>query len=194
MAAIHSATSDEKDYLRAMGRMVRFALAFPQSNVIWQGRINQASFDLSYVTELTWDSETGDYADIIAGMTLWVGSAAGLYDLGMVRVRKAASSSKVFFDPVSKISFADNLYLTVVDDRPIKSIPFAYDLDGVPFANTDTAYTDQNTEFKPVVICGGDAVVKLVAGAGSLMRDLSDSWVPGGTITDYLTECDTADS
>jgi hypothetical protein len=194
MAAIHSATSDELTYLRAKGRMARFALAFPQSNIIWQGRINQASFDLSYMSYLVWDTQTGDYADIVEGMTLWIGSAAGLYDVGRVRIRKAATATHLFFDPVSKIRFLDNLYLTVVDDFEIKSKLFTYDADRVPYANTDVSYTDENEVCKPVVIMGGDSVVELISGAGSVQKILSDSWVPGGTITDYLCECVTADS
>lgn len=194
MTPVRPATSDELTDLRANARMVRYALAFPASNVVWSGRVNQALFSLAFMSEITWDTATGDYLDIVEGMTLWVGSAAGLYDLGVIRIRKAASATKLFFDPTSKIRFADNQYLTVVDDFPVVSKQFAYDVNSVPFANTDEAYTDQNSVFRPVVIMGGDSVVKLVEGVGELIKVGSDSWVPDGTITDYLWECSTADS
>jgi len=193
MMPIHEITTQEYEYLRSNSDFSRFRLAFFASNIMWQGRINQEFSRTDYVSELTWDTETlGDWNDIIPGMTLWIGSAAGLSDIAKLRLRKAATAVKLFFDPASGIAFANNLYLTIVDDVPICQIPFAFDQAGVPYGNTSEAYTNQNTNYKPVVIMGGHAVVELVEGVGSLLRDASLSWVPGGTISSYSWECSTA--
>jgi len=127
-------------------------------------------------------------------MAAWIGSTDGASDIGILRIRKSPTATHVYFDVVSNVRFADDLYLTVVDDFPLKSIPMGFTDANVPYAYLDTAYTNQNLNFKPIVIMGGESVVKLVGGAGSLIKNASDSWVPDGTITDYLWACPTAAS
>lgn len=189
MSAIHSATSPELTALRSHNQAARLGVVFPKSNVIWQGLINQATFDAKYLTELTWDTQTGAFANILPGMTLWIGSEAGGYDKAQLRVRKAASATKVFFDPVSGLDLLDNLFLTVVDDFETKGRHFGYTATPEAFADLDVDYTNQNSTKKPVVVMGGPGVVELIEGAGSYLPRASDSWLPGGTITAYLWTC-----
>lgn len=194
MSAIHSATNDEKNKLRANGRYSAFGLVFPASNVVWKARINQATIDLSFVSYIDWDTQTtGNYANIKEGMTIWIGSADGLSDVGKIRVRGTATATRVFFDAVSNIRFADNLYLTVVDDFEIKAIQYlgtsANDVTAM-----GVAYTNQNVNYKPIVIMGGEAVLKLTGGTASVTKNAADSWLPDGTITAYAWACDTASS
>ena len=49
-------------------------------------------------------------------MTVYIGTSAGARDLGIVRVRKAWTSSIAYIGETSEIAWANDLYVTVVDD------------------------------------------------------------------------------
>ena len=65
---------------------------------------------------ITYDNvSTGAFGDIVAGHTLLVGTAEGLYDLGRVRV-KAADATTIDVATNSDVVWEDDAHLTVVDN------------------------------------------------------------------------------
>lgn len=79
---------------------------------VFTARVNQTEFTYP-ITELTYDGGAGTYGDIQPGYLLFVGSAAGLKDKGIARIRKSATSTKIYIVSTSAIDFAENDYLTV---------------------------------------------------------------------------------
>jgi hypothetical protein len=63
-------------------------LYFHQPAVIFQARVNQATFAYP-LAALDYDSPTGEYTDIREGMTITLGSVPLGRDLGVQRIRKA---------------------------------------------------------------------------------------------------------
>jgi hypothetical protein len=104
---------------KAMLRWREYSLAISKPNAVFTARINQTFSDLDNIVQLTWDGGTGTYTDVKPGMMCRVGSAAGLSDIAVVRVRAALSPVYVYISPTSGAAFANDQYLTFVDDFPI---------------------------------------------------------------------------
>lgn len=114
-----AATAEEKTSLRAQGDWAEWRLAIQVPQTVFTCRVNQTFTSLDSVVELTYDTPTGAYADVIEGMTVFIsGAAFGAYDKGIVRVRKAATSNTLYIAETSNVLFADNDYVTVVDLMP----------------------------------------------------------------------------
>ncbi len=150
--------------------------------VIFSCRVNQTFSTKDRVIEVTYDSVTfGAYGDMLAGMTCLVGSAAGLEDVGQCRIRKAATSTKLFLGENADIAWADDLYLTVIDEFGIWDKQMR---DGG--ADYEIAYSDQHEDFSPIVNAGpARRVAKLTGAYVDLQYDWSGSWVLGSTISTY---------
>lgn len=183
-------TAPELVKLRSDGQWSRLYLAGLEAPpVVFAARVNQAfaeDDDKDNVLQVTYDTvTTGAYTDIIAGMTLWIGSAAGLHDIGMARIRKTPTSAILYLGTNSEIDWDDNLYLTVVDEFSLWP-RHARVVSGVTYMDGEEVYSDQHDDFDPIPVMGSDAVLDVDAYPVVLQLDGSDSWVPGGTITDYL--------
>jgi len=178
-------TSGELINLRKNERRSKLFLAFHPYNTVFSCLVNQASFDADEVTQITYDGATGTYSDIKPGMTVWVGSAAGGYDLGMARIRKVATATVLYFGRGSEIIWEDNLYVTVVDDFDIWAKHWLVVGDAQVYIDQDIEYSDQNSDRNPVAVLGPDAVVELSGASVTHARDASGSWVIGSTISGY---------
>lgn len=108
-------TADELTAYRNGRSAIKLGLAIQPYNPIFSAQINQTFTAGVGVAELTYDNATGDYTKIVGGMTLYVGSAAGLYDKGIVRIRKNADANKLYIAETFDVNFADNDYVTVID-------------------------------------------------------------------------------
>lgn len=89
--------------------------------VIFRGRVNQASFTYP-LAQVTFDGVTvGAYTDIKPGQTVLFGSTSGGDDLGRQRVRKLATSNTLYIGRSSlgihdgEVNLSDNIYITVLD-------------------------------------------------------------------------------
>lgn len=155
--------------------------------VVFACQVNQTFTSLDKVIEVTYDTvTTGAYTDVLPGMTLLVGNSAGLADLGMCRIRKSATSTKIFVGENADIKWADNLYLTVIDDFGIWNREKRTLLDGTVYMDHEIAYTDQNYLFYPIVNAGPmRRVAKLTGSYVDLQFDLTGSWVIDSTISGY---------
>ncbi len=181
-------TVGELASLRADEQWSRLYLAIHNPATVYSARINQVFTNYDAITELVYDGGSGTLADVLPGMTLYVGSAAGGYDKGMARIRKAPGASTFYIGETSDIVFADNDYLTVVDDFDLWARHPAADTNGALLMDNDLVYTDQHTNCDPVPVLGPDAALWLADGTAAFAPDAGESWVVGSTITGYAWE------
>lgn len=179
-------TSDELVKLRASGQWSELYLAIHKPAVVMACRVNSAVLGTDEVTEIPFDTvTTGAYTDILAGQTVYVGTSAGAYDLGMVRVRKAASSTNLPIGATSEIVWADNAYLTVVNEFNLWAKHWNTPDETTVYMDWDITYTDGNTNFDPYPILGPDAVLWLTGSTISFSPTASGSWAINSSITGY---------
>lgn len=155
---------------------------------IFAARVN-GSPGVGAVT-IPYDSVTiGAYTDALKGMTLLIGSAAGLDDYGVIRVRLDADASNLYVAWNSDIAWADNLYLTVLEQFLVWPVLFR-SVGATIYWDWDIVYTDQTTDWPPVALMG-DNVCKLWAGnPTSVYFPVFDSYPvsSGATLTSYFID------
>lgn len=185
------ATAPELALLRSDGQSTRLFLTIHQPATVYTARLAAVPSSTDKVAEITYNSGSGTLANVLADMTLYVGSSAGAFDYGMCRVRKDGTTlaGTFYIAEESEINWISNAYLTVVDEfdlwpRHIRINP----ADGTtPFMDYDVAYTNQNQAVgaQPTPIMGPDAVLWLRGATVSYSPDAASSWVKGGTIASY---------
>jgi len=109
-------TFADDDYITvtSLGRQFcKLGLHIQRPATVYTMRINQTFTSLDGVTELTYDGGSGTLADIIPGMTVLIGSAAGLFDKGTCRVRKTPTATVLYINQVSNIPININAFLPV---------------------------------------------------------------------------------
>lgn len=180
----HVLTSPELVTQRLPRQWSKSFLATPEAHTIYTARLDgvPASFDM--VAELTVDTEAGNPADVFADMTLWVGSTAGDYNLGMCRIRKAPIAGTIYVTETSEVVWVDQCYLTIVDDYQLWAKPIRL-VSSVPYMDWEIGYTDEHEDFDPVPCLGSDIVAKLVNGTVTLLIGPSDD-VPSFAIGDSV--------
>jgi hypothetical protein len=176
--------------LRSPNQAMITLLAFPESHVIFTALINQTFTSLDSVVEITYDNANpyiGDYTDIEPNMTLWIGSGAGKYDLGIARIRKDATSTKIYIGASSDLHLANNLYLTVVDEM-LPWIRYTRQKSNTDiYVDQDISYSDQYAHPSPFVNMGPDRVINKpstvisIANPATITFDSSGSFMPDGT-------------
>ena len=183
-------TSPERALLRSEGQFAELCLAINKPPVIYSARINQTFTSLDSVTQVTYDGGSGTLASVIPGMSMYVGTSAGACDLGIIRVRKDPTSTIIYINENSEIKWADNLYLTVVDEFNLWAKHLRVD-DTTVYMDYEIDYTDQHSKCDPRVLMGANPVLELdpVSGLATYSPSAADSCVPGGwtnpTITGY---------
>lgn len=179
-------TAGELTKLRTEGQATRLYLVVDVPAVVFKARVNQSFTSLNNVTQITYDTVTaGAFGDVQVDMTLYIGSSEGAYDIGVGRIRKAATSSILYVGAISDMALADNLYLTVVDEYAPFARQAETDSDGVVTMDTDVAYADQHENMDPVPVMGPDAVKWLSSATVDVDWDGSDSWVLGANISGH---------
>lgn len=177
-------TAGELAKLRSENQFSELFLAIHKPAVIYSARVNQPIFE-NPTAQITYDGGSGTLASVKSGMTLYVGSSAGAYDKGMVRIRKTPSSTIFYIGETAEIDFEDGDYLTVVNEFGIWSRHVA--ISGTtPLMDTDVLYSDQHTDLDPVPILGPPAVLWLTGATVNFSPSASSSWVLGSTISSYL--------
>lgn len=167
--------------------------------VVWAARVNQASFSYP-LTSITYDTvTTGAYTDIRAGLTLCIGSTAGAWDLGRVRIKaphggSVADATKVYCQRVSQGNHdgeaapVDNAYLTVYDLRMIWAKPPYITSTGVIYMEDDKPFSAAIHQM-PVANAGPDVLKIVPVGTTSATVDFgqtpSTTPSPDYTITGY---------
>jgi len=184
--------ASELALLRARPQRTQLYLAIPEYHVIWSGRVNGTPASNDNTHQIAFDSGgTGGGAaltDVKRNMTLLVGSAAfGEWDIGIARIRQdAAAGNTVFYIGItSDIPFADDQYLTVIDDFSLWPVhPFIDPTTEIVYMDYSIPYTGQNQYGAPVPIMGTHAVVELPPGGTVTVHfDASDSYACIGAPT-----------
>ena len=104
-----AATAPELVKLASDGQLSSVYGIVSNPTAIFAARVNQATITTDKLTNLTFDTvTTGAYTAIKPGMTVLVGSAAGLSDKGIGFARKSATSTMLFLGETSEILAADN--------------------------------------------------------------------------------------
>lgn len=183
--AIRAATTDEMTYMARDGQRMRLGLVIHDPAVVYQARVNQTFPTTDGVTAVTYDGGSGTLANVAAGMTMWIGTSAGAWDAGMVRIRKAPTSTVFFIGETSEVAWADNLYLTIVEEYGLwEKKPLASGID--LWMDGETAYSSQHASFEPVAVMGPAAgVARLAGGTVDVTMSAGDSFCPGSSITGW---------
>jgi len=120
------------------------------------------------VYSFTYTDASGAYTDIVHGMTICVGSTAGNNDIGVLRVRKNATSSIIYCNEraLGKVAISSNDYITIIDEyRPWQKMlrlvaekenGSSYENNYTEYHDYDISYTDENSNIQPQAnITGG---------------------------------------
>ncbi len=169
-------TEEELTNVRSDGQFSTIYAAIHNPSVVFTCQVNQTFVNSDRVLEVIYDNVVeGAYTDVIPNMTAWIGSEAGMYDLGQVRIRKDPTSDTLYVGENSEVFWDDDVWITVVDEFGLWPRHLAMDADGTPFMDADIAYTDQHTNMVPTVVMGPPAVLWLRDDTVSLTLDLSHS-------------------
>ena len=180
-------TSPELTLLRSDTQFSKLYLAIYQPNTIYTARLNGVPSSNDRAYQITYDGGSGTLANVKVGMTLYVGtsaSGAGINDLGTCVIRKTPGASTFYIGLTSEIVWADNCYLTIVDDFELWA-KHATIASAVLSMDVDVGYSDQHSAFSPVPVLGTHAVAWLDAATVDVNFDASDSWVLGSSISAY---------
>lgn len=179
-------TVDELALMRSDSQWSKFYLAILKPNTVYTATLSAAPASNDQVYEISFGSGVGTLSDVKAGMTLYVGTSAGAYDLGMCRIRKAPIAGTFYIGLTSEIRWnaGGTIYLTVVDDFDLWP-KHAVVSSGVMYMDVDVAYSNQHASFNPVPVMGPHAVAWLDGASVDVEFDASDSWVFGSSISGH---------
>jgi len=179
-------TSEELELLHGDVQWSKLYLASLKPNTIYTATLSvvPASNDLVY--QITFTGGVGTLGDVKAGMTLYVGTSAGGFELGMCRIRKSPIAGTFYIGLTSEINWAagGTIHLTVVDDFDLWAKDATVSA-GVLSMDVDITYSDQHSAFSPVPIMGSHAVLWLDEATVDVDFDAGDSWVIGSSISGY---------
>jgi hypothetical protein len=190
------ATTPEKNYMRMPGQWSAMKLAVFVPHVIYSARLLTVPASTDQIAEIAFTSGSGTLANVKPDMTLRIGTAAGAYDLGSVRIRKAPIAGTFYIGEQSRVNWntvvSGGIYLTVVDDYPLRARHIR--IDGTtPKMDYDITYSDQHTAFNPVPVLGPIIRVAKLTGSSVNVQLGSEtgieSWVFDSTISTYAWTC-----
>lgn len=157
-------------------------------------RVNQANIKRGARTVTFNTVTTGAFGNVESGMTMLVGLTLGGSELGKIRVRSATSTVLKVAEN-SNITWADNLYLTVLnffDIVPIfpRIIQAANDPEELIFyKDYDIAYTNQNKVMGTFVCMGSHRELELDSnGTGQIYYTSSGTYNVNGKSLTYAWE------
>lgn len=182
-----AATVGELAKFRAGGQWSKLGLVIQQPETVYTARINDTFASVDGVVEFIYDGGSGTLADVKVGMTIFVGTAAGLYDKGICRVRQAPSATDIYIGQTSDIQFADNDYITIVNSFSLWQRDLARAGELV-LMDYDISFGDLDNGGVIPRIGPMAAVLKLVAGTVTFAPpdpSLSECY-DGATIVSYL--------
>jgi hypothetical protein len=175
-------TANELTKLRGK-QSSRLYLALHQPAVVYSAQVDQASFEVE-PDAVAYKNGSGTLANVKPGMTMLIGTAAGKHDVGMVRIRKEPGTSTFFIGRTGGINWQNNLYLTVINEFRPWAVPVSY-YNGVAYLDEDVSYTNEHSQYRPVIVMGPPAVLWLKNGTAVLSPKAEESWVFGSTISGY---------
>lgn len=187
-ATVRAATAGELTNLRKASQWSRLFLAIHKPNTIYTATLSSVPSPKDRVVEIAFTGGAGTLANVRPHMTLYVGTTAGAYDLGVARIRKAPIAGTFYIGEESEIDWQTSCHLTVVDEFDLWARHINTVSDTEFYMDTDVAYTNQNSVFDPVPVMGSHRVLHLTGATVNTQFDWSNSWVIGSTISAYLVE------
>ena len=115
---VRSATSPELVKFRADGQFSKIGIAIQHPPTVYTMRVNEVWTGTGGRSQLTYDGGSGTLANVLEGMTVFIGSAAGLFDRVITRVRKTPSATILYIGETSA-TISDNDYITIVNSFSI---------------------------------------------------------------------------
>lgn len=178
--------------LRQKPQSTKLNLSIFQPTIIFQAQINNPSAarrDRAIIYDTV---SLGDYTAIEADMTMWIGTAPGLGDVGKIRVRSATATT-ITVSENSDIAWADNLYLTVFRYWELWPIYPHIILDPnnnenvIFYKDYDIAYSNQNSVLGTFVNAGPHRAILLdpASGQGQLYYSSTGSYNLIGSSLSY---------
>jgi len=177
------ATAGELVKFRKEGQWAKLYAAIFVPHTIYTALINQTFTTTDGILELTYDAGSGTLADVLPGMTLLIGSSAGKWDIGIVRIRDK-DATKFYIGETTDVNFANNQHLTVIDDFGLWARHVVI-TGGIPYMDGGVAYSDQHTDFDPVPIMGSHRVLKLTGATVATTLSAAGSYCLDSTISAY---------
>lgn len=188
-------TSAQLALLRGQPHRTKLYLSIYQPSTVFAARLNNASAAKNDRV-IPYDGvSAGAYTLIQSGMTLYVGSSAGAFDKGMVRVRSADGTNLTVAEN-AHINWADDDYLTVVSFFEINAVYPRIIQDPADAMNTlwykdyDIAYSNQNSILGSFIQMGphhagfvGDVYYSATGTTNLLGNSLTYSWFFEGADT-----------
>lgn len=131
----------------------------------------------------------GDWDDLIEGMTVLLGTSAGSYNIGKIRLKGFSEDSSILILAQNDMPFQPGDFITVLRYWEIWPVYHRVQVNSGElevFQDDDVSYSDQNLESPPVCVIGAHTVCEV---GGSVYWDASDSWSPvGATINSWSWE------
>lgn len=163
-------------------------LYIDRPETIFAARVNQTTFTYP-LSQVTFDTvTTGAFGSIEVGQTVLFGSTAGAADLGRQRVRLAATSTVLYIgessdgDQDGQLNLADNMFITVINDRRLWGIPARFKDDPsnpVQYKDYDLQVSSGGRNYAtdpgPKANGGADRIGELAGGATSYAFDFTDA-------------------
>lgn len=189
-----AATSPELALYRTPNKKTKWRAAIQNPRVVYTARVNQVFSTTDGILEIAYDTGSGTLADVLPDMTILVGSSASAHDVGICRLRDKDSDT-FFIGETSDIQWADNLYLTVLEDFSLWARHVLIS-GGVVYMDGGVTYSDQHEKPEPTPIMGSNRVLKLTGATVSTQYSFGNSYVVGGlsSISTYSTSAPTAQS
>lgn len=186
---VRAITNDELIKLRAGGQYAE-VFAIPRiPNVIYTAQLDTTPTSTDLVAQIAVTGGSGTAANILPDMKMLVGTSAGADDLGFCRVRATptlpSGIGNIKIGELSHIDWQAGCHLTIVDDYDIFPRHLRI-VSGEAYTDHENDYTDQHTNFDPIVNMGGHRVLLLEGATVQHVRRASTSQVFDGSIASYL--------
>ncbi len=183
-----AATSPELALLRSDNQSSRLYLTVHIPATVYSARLAAVPSSTDQVTSIAYNNGSGTHTNILADQTLYIGTSAGAYDLGMCRIRNltgiGATSGIFAIAEESQINWSAGAYLTVKDEFAIW--PRHIRLVGTtPYMDYDLAYSAQNQYCDSIPIMGPHRVLWLMGATVETTFDAADSWALNNTVAGY---------
>src|SRR5258707_4764752 len=149
-------TAPELADIRTDGQFSSLYLAIHKPAQIYTALVNQTFTTDDSIVQVTYDAGSGTLGNVLAGMTMLISAVGyGLSDLGRVRIRKAPTSTIFYIGEDSDIVWADDLFLTIVDEFGVWARHLSIDaVTKAAYMDYDIAYSDQHANASPIPVLG----------------------------------------
>ena len=155
---------------------------------VYTATLSAIPTDNDMVTEISFTGGAGTLSNVKVNMAILIGTTVGGHELGFARIRKTPIAGTFYIGETSEVNWSagGTIYLTVVNDTIGIWPKHLVLVSQVPYMDVDVVYSNQHTNFDPVVIMGTDRVAVLSGATVVQSFDASASWVYGSTISSYL--------